>query len=493
MKLGKKRTLAIIVALVMIVPGLSAASSPFVDVTPGRFFEAPINWAFANHITTGRDASHFVPNASVTRGESVTFLKRYDDNIVQPSVAGLGSRIDGLGQTLGGLTCSTSEVAYHDGATWRCGSPRLVYAVGGPTSAPAYLDTTIGSAWSISVAVTPDGLPVVSYLNNLSNDLMVAKCTNPSCTTAPVVTSVLTLGAVGLDSSLAVGSDGFPIISSRDATAGSLVVVHCADMSCTTSSSAVVDDGGSHAVGQYTAISIGSDGLAVISYRDSTSKDLKVAHCNDVACSTATKFVVDTATDTGLFTSLAIGSDGLPVISYYDSTSRALKVAHCTDRSCSASAITTVDGGSPLTTDVGVDSSVAVGADGLPVISYHDSRNGALKVAHCTNVTCSTSTITTIDAVGDVGWATSLSMGIDSLPVIAYADATNRDLKIAHCLDRSCHTADTLALDTVGDVGRVTSIAIGVDGLPIIGYNALTVPGLKIVQARMTPIGLTHS
>ncbi len=190
-------------------------------------------------------------------------------------VPGLGSRIDGLGQTLGGLPCSTSEVAYHDGTTWRCGSSRLVYAIGGPTSPPTYLDTTLGLAWSISVAVTLDGLPVMSYLNNLSNDLVVAKCTNPCCTTAPIVPSVLTAGNVGLDSSLAVGADGFPIISSLDATAGSLVVVHCADMSCTTSSSATADDGGLNSVGQYTSIAIGFDGLAAIAYRDATSKDLR--------------------------------------------------------------------------------------------------------------------------------------------------------------------------------------------------------------------------
>jgi hypothetical protein len=38
--------------------------------------------------------------------------------------------------------------------------------------------------------------------------------------------------------------------------------------------------------------------------------------------------------------------------------------------------------------DVGVDSSITIGADGLPLVAYRDSTNGDLKVAHCTNTFC---------------------------------------------------------------------------------------------------------
>ena len=37
-------------------------------------------------------------------------------------------------------------------------------------------------------------------------------------------------------------------------------------------------------VGLYTSITIGADGLPIISYFDDTADSLKVAHCNDVAC-----------------------------------------------------------------------------------------------------------------------------------------------------------------------------------------------------------------
>jgi len=50
----------------------------------------------------------------------------------------------------------------------------------------------------------------------------------------------------------------------------------------------------------------------------------------------------DGKSNVGLYTSIAIGSDHLPVISYYDDTARALKVAHCEDQTCTSPATITV-------------------------------------------------------------------------------------------------------------------------------------------------------
>jgi hypothetical protein len=37
-------------------------------------------------------------------------------------------------------------------------------------------------------------------------------------------------------------------------------------------------------VGQYTSVTIGADGLGLISYYDATNGNLKVAHCSDLFC-----------------------------------------------------------------------------------------------------------------------------------------------------------------------------------------------------------------
>ena len=90
---------------------------------------------------------------------------------------------------------------------------------------------------------------------------------------------------------------------------------------------------------------------------------------------------------------------------------------------------------SPVTLDnsVGVVvayTSIAIGTNGNPIISYYDNANGSLKVAACNNPTCTTSTNTTIDNNNDVGTYTSIAIGTNGNPIISYYDYANGNLKI---------------------------------------------------------------
>ena len=58
----------------------------------------------------------------------------------------------------------------------------------------------------------------------------------------------------------------------------------------------------------------------------------------------------------------------------------------------------------------------------------------------------------TLDSAGDVGFDTSITVGVDGLGLISYLDATNNDLKVAHCVDVACSSATTA---TLGERGRV--------------------------------------
>ena len=63
---------------------------------------------------------------------------------------------------------------------------------------------------------------------------------------------------------------------------------------------------------------------------------------------------------------------------------------------------------------------------------------------------------------------TSLSIGADNVPVISYFDRTNGDLKVAHCNGNACSAAMIITLDSVNIVGERTSLCIGSDDLPVI-------------------------
>ena len=50
--------------------------NPFTDVKTGDYFYKAVLWAYENGITKGTSDTEFSPNATVTRGQTVTFLYR---------------------------------------------------------------------------------------------------------------------------------------------------------------------------------------------------------------------------------------------------------------------------------------------------------------------------------------------------------------------------------------------------------------------------------
>jgi len=89
-----------------------------------------------------------------------------------------------------------------------------------------------------------------------------------------------------------------------------------------------------------------------------------------------------------------------------------------------SSTITTVDDSA---NDVGQYSSIAIGIDGLPAISYFDRTANSLKVAHCGNVSCTSgNTITTLNSPGTyVGGYTSARDRHRRLPCHQLRDFSN--------------------------------------------------------------------
>jgi hypothetical protein len=307
---------------------------------------------------------------------------------------------------------------------------------------------------------------------------------NRAAPAANDITTVDSGGNVGHYTSVTIGADGLGLISYRDDTNSGLKVLHCGNPVCSSGNTVTsLDSGGSLGIGAYTSVAIGADGLGLISYLDVTNYDLKVAHCSNTACTAAIRTTLDSGGNVGYDTSIAIGADGLGLISYYDNTNHDLRVAHCSNTACTAAGFIIPDS----TDDVGRDTSIAIGADGLGLISYYDFTNGDLKVLHCGNAACSSgNTVTTLDSTGNVGADTSITIGADGRGLISYRDAINYDLKVAHCSNTACTAAAITTLDSAGSVGHDTSITIGADGLGLIGYYDYTNYDLKVAHCSDT-------
>jgi hypothetical protein len=344
----------------------------------------------------------------------------------------------------------------------------------------AALDTAGATGRNNSTTVGADGLGLISYYNATTGELKVAHCQSLQCSSAAiyVLDSTGNVGNTLSTSSITLGADGLGLISYYDANNGDLRVAHCFNLECSTSTNSTVDSTGN--IGQLASITTGPDGFGLIAYYDSTNSDLKVAHCSNATCTGSTPYVVDSVGNVGYSPSITLGSDGLGLISYYDGSAGNLKVAHCSNAECSTATTYTMAN----TGGAGYYSSIAIGTDGLPLISHYDLVNFDLKMTHCSNALCSASTTYTLDSTNVVGRYTSMTIGADGMGLISYEDFTNGTVKVAHCSDYLCSSATTHALEYAGppsnNLAIYSSATLGADGLPLIAYYDLTIGDLKV-------------
>jgi hypothetical protein len=343
--------------------------------------------------------------------------------------------------------------------------------------------TVVGQHTSIAIGV--DGLPIISYYDATAGALKVAHCNDPACMGRDeTITTIDDVNDVGMFSSIAIGRDGFPVISYYDNSAGALKVAKCVRVACDGLPFTTTVDNTSAIVGLHTSIEIAVDGRPIISYSDARLQALKVAYCNDAGCLGGDETI--TTFDAGgnvEHTSIAIGVDGRAVISYYQGVDDDLKVVHCNDIPCTDASMATVDGSA---NDVGKFNSIAIGTDGLPVISYYDATAGDLRVAHCAAAACNTGASIAIPVPGslDVGQYTSIAIGLGGYPVISHYESGRALLWLARCNDIACASSLARFPDPLFNNGAYTSLAIGVDGLPIVSYHSAS-GALKV--ARVGP------
>src|SRR6185436_7706057 len=140
-----------------------------------------------------------------------------------------------------------------------------------------------------------------------------------------------------------------------------------------------------------------------------------VSLCDNEDCHGADAKRVDTDSNDRA-TAIAIGGDSLPLVVFRNGPDN-LRIAHCSSVNCaSVNSIQTLD------TATGVGNAIAIGVDGFGIISYQDFINHRLRVVHCTNANCNGFDPPVTIAGSNVGGFTSIAIGADGLPLIAFYD-----------------------------------------------------------------------
>ncbi len=185
--------------------------------------------------------------------------------------------------------------------------------------------------------------------------------------------------------------------------------------------------------GRGSSITIGIEGLPIISYYREASAQLFFVRCTNDACTTSVVAALDGPVTVGAprqSTSLAVPPDGRPIMTYHDAASGALKAAKCSNHLCTSATISVLE---PF---AGRVSSVTVGSDGLPVVAYYGAAG--LRVRKCGDAQCLASTAVTLAAGLAPTDAVALGCGDMDMPVLTFAEAATGNLRYANCTNWHC-------------------------------------------------------
>ena len=292
-----------------------------------------------------------------------------------------------------------------------------------------------------SLAMGPDGNPMVAYFSAATSDLILARYDGLTWQKETVENS----GFVGYKPSLAIGNDGQPRLSYHSSSG-----LKFARYDGTIWHTEFID-AGSNPAG--ISLALDSSDNPRIAYYDSNIRDLQYASWN--GASWDIDVVDDEGADAGAACSLAIDSQGQPHISYYFHDSRDLRYATSDGMNWS---IETVDayGWS------GMHSSIAVDSQDRPHIAYNEGINWDLRYAAFNG---STWDIELVDGQSkQIGYEESLVLDANDLPRIAYQCADTTNLEFASYDGVSWTLA---VIEDMSTMGKYVSLAVDDSG----GYH----------------------
>ncbi len=302
------------------------------------------------------------------------------------------------------------------------------------------IDPSLGVGLFASVVKAADGKLHVSYYDGLKGDLKYAASTNG---TNWNVRTLLTTGNQGLFSSIDIGWDDEPGITYFDSTNGALEFIYKdgANWYSLPTVPAYQIATASN-VGLNTSLAISSAGFPHMSYLNETKGWLKHAEWTGLAWGTD---VITNTASLGTFNSIDTIYVNTPKVAYYDVPHGDLLVATRTGSTWVDDLVDQYD-------DVGSYVSLKIDTNNVPHLSYVNATWDLLNYAKW-NVATSDWMTTTVDYF-DVGGNTSIAVDGYSFfgnlkPGISYFDFTQEQIRYAY--QTNFEAWQNMSIATIGD------------------------------------------
>ncbi len=387
---------------------------------------------------------------------------------------------------------NTTQVQARISGSCPSGQPLLGFdASGNPTCDESIIQPSevnlpaLGSR--VSIALRTNGNPVISY-QNTSDDLRMLNCLDDLCSERNFLLPNTGMQTNGF-STVAVRGDNMPIIafsSPLGGVAGNfLQVADCNSSDCSTATFRnLYTNGLITGSAEHVDMALRASDQPFIVFREILQSGLFAYDCDNSDCSTGTVRNLITTNDTGFQPSVVIRSTGRPIISYKDVTNGDLRIWDCNNADCTGGTERIIDSGNP---DIGSESDIAQNSLGDIVIAYRDESSTRLRLAHCELADCDNSiatnvTTTTIDV--DTGTQPVVLIRADDRPLIFYRDnrIAELDLKVHDCANIKCTSGTSFVVEGGQglDRGKWPDVALRSSGRPIAVYNDLDAVKLRV-------------
>jgi hypothetical protein len=345
------------------------------------------------------------------------------------------------------------------------------------------VDTGARVGWYTSIALNSNGLPMISYYNEANGDLQYAYKSGNGVWHVSVLANT---GNVGLYTSIAFYGTDTVGISYYSASTGELLFK---TWNSSTSNTTVVNTSGD--LGMSTSLDMNRLDIPYISYFNDTTDWLKMA--NFVPPAWQTKVIYNTYS-AGNYSSLKLDSYGEPAVAFYDITYGDLMYGYWRVNQWYFERVDSTD-------DVGQYVSLVIDSNRRPYISYYDATYGDLKYAVYvgTGGNCGADgrwSCVTLDSADYAGLYTSITLDANGRPAISYyayqdvnSTTTNGELRRAYKSPIDAWVIEKIDGVKTGsnygeDVGLYTAIAYDALGTPYISYYDKTNGDLKLAEYK---------